>query len=126
MPLPPRIGRVTKPSNPPAGGRWFAHPLQRAKLLARTRLDARYALAADVARLEQTLERQQAEIQRLRASTDCAGARFVGDENPHELRRRLFEARRLAVESATAIERLLQQEIMLWAALDSDQERVVG
>lgn len=47
------------------------------------------------------------------------GANFVSAEDPHELRKRIFTAYRLANESAQAIERLLQADIILRRDLDA-------
>lgn len=51
-------------------------------------------------------------LRRLEASTGPAVA-FVGHEDPHELRKRLYEAHRLAREGAFAIEQLLQEELLI-------------
>ena len=45
-------------------------------------------------------------------------AAFVADLDPHELRKKLFEAHRLAIESARAIELILQTEVMMWREID--------
>ena len=60
------------------------------------------------------------------------GSAFVAHEEPHALRKKLFESHRLAREGAEAIESLLQAELLLWQATDAisttppDSESVSG
>ena len=54
------------------------------------------------------------------------GSAFVAHEEPHALRKKLFEAHRLARESAEAIESLLQAELMLWQAIDAANAEIDG
>lgn len=62
--------------------------------------------------LEHRLDAAQASIAAVVETTRPAVA-FVAEEEPHELRKRLFEAHRLAREGAFAIEQLLQTEVLL-------------
>ncbi len=61
------------------------------------------------------LKDQTAEIR-----TEAAkGSALVAHEEPHALRKKLFESHRLALEGAEAIESLLQAELLLWQAIDA-------
>lgn len=76
----------------------------------KSRFDRRYALAEDVIELRSAVE------------SIPKGFRFVGNEDPDQLRIKLFEAHRLAVEASRAIETILQEEIRLWQAIDAMSE----
>jgi len=88
-----------------------------------TRLDAM------TSRLDRHLEseikrRDRASVDEVKAMAAIAeraslGASFVATEDPHELRKKLFDAHRLANESARAIELLLQSELLLRRDIDS-------
>jgi ribosome-binding factor A len=66
--------------------------------------------------IDEALRSIRSSIAALEAETAPA-VTFVADEPPHELRKRLFEAHRLARESGRAIELLLQQEVLLKRSL---------
>jgi hypothetical protein len=66
----------------------------------------------------ETLEQDIAScMERLEMAT--AGGDFVSGEDPHELRKRLFAAYRLANECAISVERLLQADLILRRDLDA-------
>ncbi len=52
------------------------------------------------------------------AETTRPAVDFVAQEPPHELRKRLFEAHRLARECAVAIELMLQEEVLIKRDID--------
>ena len=80
-------------------------------------------LRASVQRISDLDRELKARIEGV-GSEAAIGAAFVGPEEPHELRKKLFDAHRLARESAEAIESLLQAELELWQAVDKvDAER---
>ena len=98
---------------------------------ANLRLSSIESQLSDVSSLLQTSVQRISDLDReLRERIDgvgsqaAIGAAFVGREEPHELRKKLFDAHRLARESAEAIESLLQAELELWQAVDGvDAER---
>lgn len=98
---------------------------------ANRRLSTLDSQLADVSSLLQTSVQRISDLDReLKERIDgvgseaAIGAAFVGREEPHALRKKLFDAHRLARESAEAIESLLQAELELWQAVDSvDAER---
>jgi predicted RNase H-like nuclease (RuvC/YqgF family) len=73
---------------------------------------------AVIDRHEQALETYREQLSGVLALSRV-GAAFVSDEDPHELRKKLFAASRVAGESARAIETLLQAEVLLWQAIDA-------
>lgn len=56
-------------------------------------------------------------------TSDDPARAFIGDDDPDELRKRLYEAHRIAVEAAQAVETVLQQELLIWQAIDSIDPR---
>jgi hypothetical protein len=91
-------------------------------------LDRRYAtqesLAALVLEVHSITDRLEKLERRLcsTSTTDdhvgCPGAAYVGREDPHALRKKTFEASRLAVEASIAVEHLLREDVLLWQAVD--------
>lgn len=81
------------------------------------------ALSSLGRRLE-ALEESMSSVQTGLARAE-AGSDFVGLENPHELRKKLFAADRLARECATSIERLLQADLLIRRDLDAISEAYV-
>jgi hypothetical protein len=55
------------------------------------------------------------------SGTTRSAVEFVAEESPHELRKRLFDAHRLACEGALAIEQLLQQEVLIKQEIDESK-----
>lgn len=75
------------------------------------------SLAQRIESLEKTMSSVQTELIQAKAGSD-----FVASENPHELRKKLFAAHRLANECATSIERLLQADLLIRRDLDAMSE----
>ncbi|WKZ81685.1 MAG: hypothetical protein QY307_06160 [Acidimicrobiia bacterium] len=79
------------------------------------------ALRAEVDDARADLESLRAEVGSLMAGIEGLarkGSDFIAAENPHEMRKKLFEAHRLAVESGRAIELILQTEVLMWQEID--------
>jgi hypothetical protein len=97
----------------------------RSRLSKRTKamLDRRYArndqiVELAVRLLEGRVTQLEDQIRGLVARVS-AGDAFVGSGDPHEMRKTLFNASRMADECSRAIEHLLQADIILRRDLDS-------
>lgn len=75
-------------------------------------------LQDELARVTERLNRIEERVSEIR-DLAARGAAFTDNEDPHELRKRLFAAYRLANEDAVAIERLHQKDIILRRDLDA-------
>lgn len=91
-------------------------------------LDRRYVRVDDLVVLKEEVEQCSLALAELQAALERIapgstpgsdpGTAFVSGEDPHELRKRLFSAHRLANECAQSIDTLLQSEIILKRDLD--------
>lgn len=96
----------------------------RAATALKRRLDRRYALVDTVVRLTDEVADLRGEVAGLREAVSpiCElGARFLGAEDPDELRRQMLEASRLAIHASNALESVLREEVKIWQALDAIQ-----
>lgn len=87
-----------------------------------TRNDQIVELADTIRLLEEQITQLEDQIGGLVARVS-AGDAFVGSGDPHEMRRTLFNASRMADECSRAIEHLLQTDILLRRDLDTLTDR---
>lgn len=112
--------------------------IRRLRERTKATLDRRYAtleqarmllseMRAEVEGARAEMQSLRGEIGRLLAGLEGMarkGSEFMASENPHEMRKKLFEAHRLAVESGRAIELILQTEVLMWQEIDRIAESV--
>ncbi|GII02719.1 hypothetical protein [Planobispora takensis] len=109
----------------------------RLRRAVRGRLDARYVLRPDhrrdlaevlgkVRELSGEVAALRAEGERLRAEVERLRGRTSGVTVSREQTRRWDDAHRLALETATAMDRTLQNEVLLWQAVDRARAEAEG
>ena len=82
-------------------------------------------MASDLDDVEVSVAAVESAVEQLIGRTRSA-VDFVAQESPHDLRKGLFEAHRLAREGTLAIELVLQQEVLLRRDIDAAMKASAG